>query len=156
MNRKGSVGIPLTSLMSPYFCGSIKVPQFSNLINSPPLSKLIGESLTLSKLDWNMTENIFYFYFIFVVHSGCNQTVTVDDTVSILDLTDVKTSTACIWNLQSLTNTTIVVKVNDVVVLEGHLDRVTALDGENETSRVIQQCGSECSKLSGNIFLNFF
>lgn len=80
----------------------------------------------------------------------------MNDTVSTLDLNDVNlTSTACTWNLQSLNGTTIVVKVNDVV-LEGRLDRVTALDGANENSSVIQQCGSECSKLHGNIFLNLF
>ena len=86
----------------------------------------------------------------------CNQTVHLNDTISTLDLEDFNgTSTACIWNLHSLNDTTIVVKVNDVV-LEGHLDRVTALDGTNENSSVIQQCGSECSKLNGNIFLNLF
>ena len=88
------------------------------------------------------------------LYSGCNQTVSLNDTVSTLDLNDVNlTSTACTWNLQSLKGTTIVVKVNDVV-LEGRLDRVTALDGANENSRVIQQCGSECSKLNGSIFVS--
>lgn len=78
----------------------------------------------------------------------------MNDTVSTLDWNDVHlTSTACTWNLQSLNGTTIVVKVNNVV-LEGRLDRVTALDGANENSSVIQQCGNECSKLNGNIFLN--
>ncbi|XP_063413011.1 cubilin-like [Mytilus trossulus] len=84
--------------------------------------------------------------------STCDKTVTIGRSVTTIDLEDTAKPNICSWNLQSPSDTTIVVKVIDIQ-LQGGFDRVIALDGPYVNDTVIQQCGLDCN-LKGSFLIS--
>ncbi|XP_052077702.1 cubilin-like isoform X2 [Mytilus californianus] len=84
--------------------------------------------------------------------STCDKTVNINSSVTAIDLKDTVKPNICTWTLESPSNTTIVVKIIDIQ-LRGGLDRVIALDGPDENSSLIQQCGLNCN-LKGSFLIS--